>query len=433
MRPEVYANRRRQVMSMAGQDAIVILPSAPLRIRSRDTAYPFRQSSDFFYLTGYTEPEAVLVLVPGRDQGEILLFCRDRDPEKERWDGPRAGIDGAREQFGMDDAFPIDDIDEILPSLLGDRTRVFHTLGQDPDFDQRLIQWVNQVRSHVPRSGTNPGEFISLDHHLHELRLFKNRDEIQAVARSAKLAATAHLRAMRACRPGMMEYELAAELLHEFHRANALPAYEPIVGSGANACIMHYITNADRIGSDDLVLIDAGAELEGYASDITRTFPASGRFTGEQRAIYEIVLAAQTAAIEIIRPGAAWDAPHEAAAQTITEGLCDLGLLHGDPHECYAEEDYREFFPHKTGHWLGLDVHDVGDYRVDGHSRELEKGMVFTVEPGVYIPPDADVDERWRGIGVRIEDDIAVTAEGCRNLSSDVPRTVDDIERWMAA
>lgn len=431
MKPSTYARRRSQIMAMAGDGAIVILPAAPVRLRNRDTAYPYRQSSDFFYLTGFVEPDAVLVLVPGREQGAEILFCRERDPERERWDGPRAGLEGARERFGMDDAFPITDMDEILPNLLEGRARVYHTLGQDKEFDLRLIGWINHVRSHVPRGAQAPGEFIALDHHLHELRLHKAREEIAALARSARVAAAAHRRAMRACEPGMTEYELAAELHYEFARQGAVPSYEPIVGGGANACILHYVSNSGPLRDGDLVLIDAGAELAYYASDITRTFPVNGRFSGEQRALYEVVLAAQEAALAAIGPDVPWEAPHEAAARVISEGLCALGLLAQPAEDRFAEGDYRAYFPHKTGHWIGLDVHDVGDYRVDGQSRLLEKGMTFTVEPGIYVPPGAEADPRWHGIGIRIEDDVAVTAEGCRILSKDAPKAIDEIEAWM--
>lgn len=428
-----FARRRRQIMKMAGDGSIIILPAAPVRLRNRDTAYPYRQNSDFYYLTGFPEPDAVLVLVAGRDQGEVILFCRERDARTERWDGPMLGLEGAREQCGMDDAFPIGDIDEILPNLLEGRNRVFYTIGRDKDFDQQVMGWVNHVRREVRRGARAPGEFISLDHHLHDLRLYKNRAEVNALARSARLAADAHRRAMRQCRPGVHEYELAADILHSFHRAQAQAAYEPIVGGGANACVLHYVSNRDALADGDLVLIDAGAELDYYASDITRTFPVNGRYSGPQRDLYEIVLAAQQSAIDMVRPGISWEDPHQAAVAQITRGLVDLGILAGEVDGLIEQHAYAPYYPHKTGHWIGLDVHDVGDYRVDGQPRVLEARMAFTVEPGIYIAPDRDeVDAHWRGIGIRIEDDIVVTRDGHRVLSADAPRSIAEIESWMA-
>lgn len=434
MSPGEFERRRGQLMKMAGDGSILILPAAPVRLRNRDTPYPYRQDSDFYYLTGFPEPEAVLVLVPGREQGEQILFCRERDPAAELWDGLRAGLDGAREAFGMDDAFPIADIDEILPGLIEGRSRVYYTIGRDQDFDRQILAWVNSVGKQAHRGARAPGEFISLTHYLHELRLFKNRPEVSALSKSARLAAQAHKRAMRACRPGRYEYELAAELLHEFYSAGAQASYEPIVGGGANACVLHYVTNRDRLADGDLVLIDAGAELDYYASDVTRTFPVSGRFTARQRDLYELVLAAQEAAIEAIRPGQSWSDPHDAAVGVIARGLVDLEILEGDPDALIEDgEDLKRYYPHKTGHWIGLDVHDVGDYQVDGHPRVLEKGMAFTVEPGIYLGADAaELDEGWRGLGIRIEDDVVVTADGCRVLSREAPKTVQEIEAWMA-
>lgn len=429
-----YVRRRKQLMRMAGRDAIVIVPAAPERVRNNDSHYPYRQDSDFHYLSGFPEPDAVLALIPGREQGETILFCRERDAERERWDGARAGHDGAVRDYGFDDAFPIDDIDDILPDMIEGRTRVYYHFGRDPEFDLKLIGWINRVRAQVRQGAVPPHEFVALSHLLHDLRLYKSRGELRVMRKSARIAAEAHVRAMRATRPGMNEHEVEAELLHEFRRHGAVPSYEPIVGGGANACVLHYRANNAPLRGGDLLLIDAGAEYQCYASDITRTFPVNGRFSPEQRAIYDIVLAAQTAAIDEVRPGRPFDAYHEAAVRVITRGLIKLGLLEGSLEKNLREHTYRAFYMHKTGHWLGLDVHDVGDYRIDGEFRLLEPGMVVTVEPGIYIAPDLKrVPSKWRGIGVRIEDDVVVTRGDPVILTDSVPRDADAIEELMAA
>jgi Xaa-Pro aminopeptidase len=428
-----YVRRRRQLMRMAGEEAILVLPSAPERVRSRDTHYPYRQDSDLWYLTGFAEPEAVLVLVPGRRHGEALLFCRERDPEREGWDGPRAGPEGAVEGFGMDDAYPIDDLDEILPGLLEGRTRVYYHFGRDTEFDLKLIGWLNRVRAQVRMGAQPPHEFLELGHLLDEMRLFKSRDELKLMRRAAKISVQAHEAAMRAVRPGIFEYELQAELERVFRAADAQPAYESIVGAGANACVLHYRANRGQARDGDLVLIDAGAEYRGYAADITRTFPANGRFTREQRALHELVCAAQAAALAQARPGVAYEAGHHAAVETLTEGLLRLGLLKGRLEKAIADGQYKRYYRHKTGHWLGLDVHDVGDYRIDGESRLLEPGMVFTIEPGLYVPADdTTVPAKWRGIGIRIEDDVAITADGHEVLTEGLARDAGEIEAFMA-
>jgi Xaa-Pro aminopeptidase len=433
IRSAEYVRRRRQLMRMAGDDAILILPAAAERIRNNDSHYPYRQDSDFWYLSGFAEPDAVLVLVPGRRHGEALLFCRERDPERESWDGPRSGPEGAVEQIGMDDAYPIADLDEILPGLIEGRSRVYYHFGRDAEFDLKLIGWVNRVRAQIKQGAQPPHEFLEIGHLLHDLRLFKSRDEQRVMRRSAEIAAEAHLRAMRVARPGLHEYEVEAELLHTFRRHNAVAAYEPIVGGGANACVLHYRANSAPLADGDLLLIDAGAEYQGYASDITRTFPVNGRYSPAQRAIHQIVLDAQLAAIAAARPGASWIAPHDAAVASITEGLLRIGLLKGTLAHCLKEQSYRRFYMHKTGHWLGLDVHDVGDYRIDGEYRQLEAGMVLTIEPGIYIAPGAKgVAAKWQGIGVRIEDDVVITADGNEVISAAAPKQADEIEALMA-
>jgi Xaa-Pro aminopeptidase len=429
-----FARRRKQLMRMVGDDAILVLPAAPERVRSHDTFYPYRQDSDFWYLCGFPEPEAVLVLVPGRKHGEALLFCRERDPERESWDGPRAGQAGAVEDFGMDDAYPIDDLDEILPGLLEGRSRVYYHFGRDADFDLKLIGWVRHVRAQVRQGAQPPHEFLELGHLLHELRLFKSRDEVKLMQRAADISIEAHRAAMRAATPGIREYELQADLERVFRTHDAWPAYNSIVGAGQNACVLHYRANNGQAREGDLVLIDAGAEYRGYAADITRTFPVSGRFSKEQRALHDLVGAAQAAALAQARPGAAYEAGHNAAVETLTEGLLKLGLLKGKLEKNIAEGHYRRFYRHKTGHWLGLDVHDVGDYRIDGQSRQLEPGMVFTIEPGLYVgADDTTVHEKWRGIGIRIEDDVLITGDGHRVLTDALARNADEIEAEMGA
>ena len=431
--PKTYVRRRKQLMRMAGDDAILVLPAAKETVRSRDTHHPYRQDSDFSYLTGFPEPEAVLVLVPGRAHGEALLFCRERDPDREGWDGPRFGPEGAVEAFGMDDAYPIGDLDDILPGLLEGRSRVYYHFGRDAEFDLQLIGWVNRVRAMMRMGAQPPHEFLELGHLLDEMRLFKDRDELKLMQRAADITVEAHAAAMRAVRPGMHEYQLQAQLEYTFRMHDAVPAYGSIVGAGANGCVLHYVANAGRINEGDLVLIDAGAEYRGYAADITRTFPANGRFTPAQRALHDLVGQAQAAALAQARPGVPYQAGHDAAVETLTEGLLRLGLLKGSLEKNIAEERYKRFYRHKTGHWIGLDVHDVGEYRIDGESRLLEPGMVFTIEPGLYIAPDdTSVAAKWRGIGIRTEDDVLVTDDGHRVLTDALARSSDEIEAFMA-
>ncbi|MCC8364176.1 aminopeptidase P N-terminal domain-containing protein [Lysobacter sp. A6] len=428
-----YARRRRQLMRMAGDDAILVLPAAPERVRSRDTHYPYRQDSDFWYLAGFPEPEAVLVLVPGRAHGETILFCRERDPDREAWDGPRAGQEGAVDQFGMDDAYPIADLDEILPGLLEGRSRVYYHFGRDAEFDLKLIGWLNRVRAQARAGAQPPHEFLALGHLLDEMRLFKSNDELKLMQRAADISVEAHQAAMRVARAGVREFELQAELERVFRAHDAEAAYGSIVGAGANACVLHYRANNAAARAGDLVLIDAGAEYRNYAADITRTFPIDGRFSKEQRALHDLVGAAQRAALAKARPGVPYDAGHQAAVETLSEGLLKLGLLKGRLEKVIADGAYRRFYRHKTGHWLGLDVHDVGEYRIDGESRLLEPGMVFTIEPGLYVAPDdKSVPAKWRGIGIRTEDDIVVTADGHRILTDALVRDADEIEAFMA-
>ena len=433
MNSKEFERRRKQLMRMVGAGGIAILPAAPVRKRSRDVEYRFRQDSDFFYLTGFTEPDAVAVLIPGRPQGEYLVFCRERDPDRELWDGSRAGQDGVIEIYGADDAFPIDDIDDIIPGLIEGCGRVYYTMGMYSDFDTHVAEWVNSLRSKLSRGVHTPHEFVALDHLLHDMRLYKSRAEISALRKSAKIAVAAHKRAMQVTRPGLFEYEVEAEFRHEFRRHGAWASYNPIVGGGANACTLHYVDNSDELQDGDLLLIDAGCELDYYASDITRTFPVNGRFSAEQRAVYEIVLEAQLAAIEKTVRGNHWNDPHDAAVRVITSGLRKLGLLDGKLPTLIKDGAYRQFYMHRTGHWIGIDVHDVGDYKVGDEWRVLETGMVTTVEPGIYIPDKRGIPKAFRNIGIRIEDDVAVTAKGPDVLSKGLAKDPDDIEALMNA
>lgn len=430
-----FAKRRARLLRAIGRDAIAILPTAPIALRNRDVEYPYRPDSDFFYLTGFPEPEAVAVLLDTGGSGKrYILFCRDRDATKEIWDGRRAGQAGAQSQYGADEAYSIAKLDEMLPKLIENRDVIYFPMGRDSAFDERVMGWRNEVRGRARAGVRSPERVIAIEQILHDMRLRKDRIELATMRRAAQISAQAHCRAMAICRPGMTEYQIEAELLHEFTRQGSrFPAYGSIVASGANACILHYRENDATLNDGDLLLIDAGCELDGYASDITRTFPINGRFTPAQRAIYELVLAAQFAAIAKVRVGNRWNEPHDAAVKTLTAGLVKLGLLKGKLDKLIEEGAYRRFYMHRTGHWLGMDVHDVGDYRVDDRWRKLEAGMVLTVEPGLYIAPRSKgVDKQWWGIGVRIEDDVAVTRNGCEILSRDVPKEPDDIEMLMA-
>lgn len=427
---EEFRKRRARLLAETGPGSMIIVGSGREVLRNGDSHYPFRQDSDFWYLTGFDEPEAVLVMIPGRDSGEQLLFLRESDPERERWDGPRLGLEGARGQLGMDDAFPIHDLDDILPGLMEGCERLYHLVGKDPAFDQRVLGWRNLLRARS-KGQKGPGEIVSLEHLLHEQRLVKSSEELRCMRRAAAIAAGAMTRAMSSCRPGLNEAEIQAELLHEYQRHGSAPSYQPIVAGGANALVLHYIANNQPLTDGGLLLIDAGCEYDKYAADISRTFPINGRFSAAQREVYDIVLASQQAAIDEVRVGRPYDAFHDAAVRVLTQGLIDLKLLSGSVDDNIEQARHRRFYMHKTGHWLGLDVHDVGDYRIDGQSRLLERNMVVTVEPGLYIGAEDDIPEPLRNIGIRIEDDIRVTRSDPENLTRTVPTAADEIEALM--
>ena len=429
-----YSARRKELMSLMHSNSIAIISAAPERVRSRDTHHPYKQNVNLSYLCGFPESESVLVLIPGRAQGEMVLFCRDKDPLRETWDGYREGPEGAVSNFGADDAFPIADIDDILPNLIEGKDRLYYAIGKDPEFDRHLMDWVNHVRNQRGNGALPPGEFVDLDHFINEMRLFKTAGELKIMRKAAEISVSAHSRAMKASKPGLFEYQLQAEIEHEFAvHGSAGAAYTSIVGGGKNGCILHYIENRDALKDGDLVLIDAGCEYQNYAADITRTFPVNGKFSDEQAAIYDIVLQAQTDAIAVIGPGIEYNKTNEATVLAITQGLVDLGILHGDVDELIASEAHREFYMHGAGHWLGMDVHDVGDYKIDGQWRVYEPGMVVTIEPGIYIAPgNPNVDKKWHGIAVRIEDDIVVTKDGNENITAGVPKKRDEIEALMA-
>jgi Xaa-Pro aminopeptidase len=435
MKQSEFKKRRKQLMQHIGKGNIALIASASVRTRNRDVNYPFRQDSDFYYLTGFNEPDSLAVFIPGRKQGEYILFCREFDEKKALWEGAHAGLEGATTHYKADDSFPIDDLDDILPGMLEDKGKVYYPIGRDSDLDHNLLVWINHIRSQSRTGVTAPGELASLEHILHEMRLFKSPEEIKLMRRAADVSANAHVKAMQKCKPGLYEYQIEAEVIYNFKQSGLrAEAYPSIVAGGKNACVLHYTENSDKLKSGDLLLIDAGAECDHYAADITRTFPISGRFTEPQKQLYQLVLDAQAAAIAQVKPGLPWHMAHDASVEVLTKGLVSLGLLKGKVSKLIKEEKYKQFYMHRIGHWLGMDVHDVGDYKLDKEWRLLEPGMVLTIEPGLYIPADCQiVDEQWRGIGIRIEDDVLVTAEGHEILTGGAPKTIEEIESLMQA
>ena len=428
-----FANRRARFIEQMGSNAIAIIATREEMYRNRDADYKFRADSSFYYLTGFAEPQAVAVLCSDSQQ-PYTLFCRERNRDMEIWNGLRAGVEGAVADYAADQAFTIEQLDEQIIQLLSGKQRLYVRLGHSEAFDLRVTGWLKKIAASQRQGGQPPVEIIQLDSVLDEMRLFKDDFEINLMRQAAQISAQAHVRAMQQVKPGMMEYQLEAELLYIFAQNGCQTAYNSIVGGGANGCILHYVENNQPLKDGDLVLIDAGAELDHYAADITRTFPVNGKFSPEQKGLYELVLNAQLAAIEATKSGNHYRVPHEIAVQILTTGLVELGLLQGDVEELIASEAYRQFYMHGTGHWLGMDVHDVGSYKANDEWRPYEAGMVVTVEPGLYIAPDDEtVDARWRGIGIRIEDDVLITTTGNEVLTKDVPKTVQDIEQLMLA
>lgn len=426
-----YIKRRKQLMKIAGQHSIIILSSRPELIRNGDVHHYYRQDSDFYYLSGFNEPEAVLVLVPGDKGHEQILFCREADPKKMKWDGPMSGTQGAVDNFGFDAAYDINEVDRRLPLLIEGCEKVCFKIGENDVFDQKVNQWVKAIETRKGQKSKAPEDFSSISHVIHDMRLYKSNAEIKCMQKSADLAAEAHIRMMQTCRPGMYEYELQAEYHYVLTKNHSHSSYPPIIGSGENGNILHYINNNHMMGDGQMVLIDAGAEYDFYASDITRTFPVNGQFTARQKDLYEVVLQAQLDAIDVVKIGKHWNEFHDVTVNTISQGLLDLGILKGSLEQVLEEKTYANFYMHMTGHWLGLDVHDCGDYRVDDLWVELEENMVLTVEPGIYISEHSKAPKKWRGIGIRIEDDVRVTKKGPVILSKKAPKTVAEIEEVM--
>lgn len=423
--------RRRRLMSSMGE-GVAIIPTSPELVRNRDSHYPFRFDSYFYYLTAFKEPESVLLIIAGADP-KTVLFCRDKDMEREIWDGFRYGPAAAVTEFGIDEAYSFNQLDEIAPKLIANQAKLFYSLGADSSWDNKVTGWLNQLRSQARTGMRAPDQIVDVRKYLDEMRLYKSAFEIQTMRQSANIAAVAHQRAMQFTKPDMMEYEVEAEFLHEFYRRGAqAPAYTSIVAGGANACTLHYNANNTKLRDGDLLLIDAGCELDGYASDITRTFPINGKFSAAQKDLYELVLASQAAAIAKVLPGNHWNSPHEAALDVLIRGFIDFGLCKGSVEEVLETGSYRQFYMHRTGHWLGLDVHDAGEYKdKQGGWKILAPGMALTVEPGCYVRPAENVPEHFWNIGIRIEDDVVVTDHGCEVITHAAPKTVDEIEALM--
>ncbi|MEN9757817.1 MAG: hypothetical protein RL755_2004 [Pseudomonadota bacterium] len=434
MNQSEFKKRRKQLMQRVGKGNIALISSAGVRVRNRDVDYPFRQDSDFYYLTGFNEPDALAVFIPGRSQGEYILFCREFDEKKALWEGAHAGLEGAIKHFGADDSFPIDDIDDIVSGMLENKTKVFYPMGRDTDLDHSLQEWIRHIRSQSRSGVVAPAELASIEPIVHEMRLFKSAAELKLMRYAAQVSAQAHVKAMQLCFAGKYEYQVEADIVHHFMQSGLRNvAYPSIVAGGKNACTLHYTENSDKLKNGDLLLIDAGAECDHYAADITRTFPVSGTFSEPQALLYQLVLDAQFAAIEQIKPNVPWNAAHDASVEVLTKGLVKLGLLKGSVSKLIKNEKYKQFYMHRIGHWLGMDVHDVGDYKVNQEWRLLQAGMVLTVEPGLYIPENCkSVDKKWRGIGIRIEDDVLVTKNGYEILTHEVPKTITEIETLMA-
>ena len=428
-----FSERRDLLADKVLEDSAIIVSAASVKSRISDTEYSYRQDSNFYYLSGYEEPESLILIRPNQDKERFVIFCRDRDPLREQWDGFRTGQEGVIQDYGADAAYSINSIDEIMPKLLEGAKNIYFSMSAPCGVDAKISSWVEDIRKNTRSGAEPPQNLLSLDSILHEMRLIKESDEMDLMKQAANITTEAHIRAMQSVRPGMYEYQLEAEYLYAFNKNGARsPAYNSIVGGGNNSCILHYVENNAELKDGDLVLVDAGCEYQYYASDVTRTFPVNGKFSPEQREIYSIVLEAHKQSMEQAKPGNKWNLMHEKSVEVIVEGLLSIGLLQGSRDEIIDKGEYTKFYMHRIGHWLGMDVHDVGSYKQDGDWRPLEEGMVMTVEPGIYILDSMEgVDDKWKGIGVRIEDDIAITESGFEILTPDVPRTIEEVEQTV--
>jgi Xaa-Pro aminopeptidase len=428
-----FSERRDLLADKVLEDSAIIVSAASVKSRISDTEYSYRQDSNFYYLSGYEEPESLILIRPNQDKERFIIFCRDRDPLREQWDGFRTGQEGVIQDYGADAAYSINSIDEIMPKLLEGAKNIYFSMSAPCGVDAKISSWVEDIRKNTRSGAEPPQNLLSLDSILHEMRLIKESDEMDLMKQAANITTEAHIRAMQSVRPGMYEYQLEAEYLYAFNKNGARsPAYNSIVGGGNNSCILHYVENNAELQDGDLVLVDAGCEYQYYASDVTRTFPVNGKFSPEQREIYSIVLEAHKQSMEQAKPGNKWNLMHEKSVEVIVEGLLSIGLLQGSRDEIIDKGEYSKFYMHRIGHWLGMDVHDVGSYKQDGDWRPLEEGMVMTVEPGIYILDSMEgVDDKWKGIGVRIEDDIAITDSGFEILTPDVPRTIEEVEQTV--
>ena len=425
-----FSERRSELSKKVLDDSAIIVASSPVKSRISDTDYLYRQDSNFYYLSGYEEPESILLIRPYAKKDQFIIFCRDRDPLKEQWDGFRSGQKGAVEDFGANKSLSISSVDSLMPELLEGAKNIYYSMSSPCGLDQRISAWVDQIRLNTRAGAEPPQNLLSLDSIIHEMRLLKSDEEIEVMKQAAEITTEAHIRAMKAVHPGMFEYQLEAEYLYAFNKNGArAPAYNSIVGGGNNACILHYVENNSELKDGDVVLVDAGCEYKYYASDVTRTFPVNGSFTEEQKQIYSIVLEAHKQSMDQLQPGNKWNLAHEKSVEVIVEGLIDLGIIKSSKQEAIDTGEYSKFYMHRIGHWLGMDVHDVGSYKRDGDWRDLEPGMVMTIEPGIYILDSLEgVEDKWKGIGVRIEDDVLVTKKGFEVLTPDIPRSIEEVE-----
>tara|TARA_Y100001934_G_scaffold174960_1_gene207237 strand:- start:341 stop:1654 length:1314 start_codon:yes stop_codon:yes gene_type:complete len=425
-----FSERRSELSKKVLDDSAIIVASSPVKSRISDTDYLYRQDSNFYYLSGYEEPESILLIRPYAKKDNFIIFCRDRDPLKEQWDGFRSGQTGAVQDFGADKSLSISSVDSLMPELLEGAKNIYYSMSSPCGLDQRINTWVDQIRLNTRAGAEPPQNLLSLDSVIHEMRLLKSDEEIEVMKQAAEITTEAHIRAMKAVKPGMFEYQLEAEYLYAFNKNGArAPAYNSIVGGGNNACILHYVENNSELKDGDVVLVDAGCEYKYYASDVTRTFPVNGSFTEEQKQIYSVVLEAHKQSMGQLKPGNKWNLAHEKSVEVIVEGLIDLGIIKSSKKEAIDTGEYSKYYMHRIGHWLGMDVHDVGSYKQDGDWRDLEPGMVMTIEPGIYILDSLEgVEDKWKGIGVRIEDDVLVTKKGFEVLTPDIPRSIEEVE-----